>query len=159
PLLEPAGYASKTGTLGVAFVTARPEPTNLFTAAAHANSNNLPLLFIPGHQSIKELGIPQCQDSSAYLADLADMFRPATLYSKLVERGDHFGTIFNHAISIALSGPRGPVHLCIPFDLPVSYNHLPLPTRDLVYISVAHVSLNNTSICPHCAQDTSLTYR
>lgn len=114
---EAAGYALKTGKLGVAFGTSGPGGTNLLTAAAHAKANNLPVLFITGHQSIKELGIPQCQDSSSFLADLADMFRPATLYSKLIERGDHFSTIFNHAISIALSGNRGPVHLCIPFDV------------------------------------------
>ncbi|WP_052414670.1 thiamine pyrophosphate-binding protein [Paenibacillus sp. FSL R5-0345] len=114
---EAAGYALKTGKIGVAFGTSGPGGTNLLTAAAHAKANNLPVLFITGHQSIKELGIPQCQDSTSFLADLADMFRPATLYSKLIERGDHFSTIFNHAISIALSGNRGPVHLCIPFDV------------------------------------------
>lgn len=111
------GYALKTGSLGVAFGTSGPGGTNLLTAAAHAKANNLPVLFITGHQSIKELGIPQCQDSSSYLADLADMFRPATLFSKLVERGDHFSTIFNHALSIALGDKKGPVHLCIPFDV------------------------------------------
>ena len=114
---EASGYALKTKKLGVAFGTSGPGGTNLLTAAAHAKANNLPVLFITGHQSIKELGIPQCQDSSSYLADLAEMFRPATLFSKLVERGDHFSTIFNHAISIAMSGKRGPVHLCIPFDV------------------------------------------
>lgn len=112
-----SGYALKTGSLGVAFGTSGPGGTNLLTAAAHAKANNLPVLFITGHQSIKELGIPQCQDSSSYLADLADMFRPATLFSKLVERGDHFSTIFNHALSIALGDRKGPVHLCIPFDV------------------------------------------
>lgn len=111
------GYALKTGSLGVAFGTSGPGGTNLLTAAAHAKANNLPVLFITGHQSIKELGIPQCQDSTSYLADLADMFRPATLFSKLVERGDHFSTIFNHALSIALGDKKGPVHLCIPFDV------------------------------------------
>ncbi|MBW4082869.1 thiamine pyrophosphate-dependent enzyme [Paenibacillus sp. S150] len=114
---EAAGYALKTGRLGVAFGTSGPGGTNLLTAAAHAKANNLPVLFITGHQSVKELGIPQCQDSSAFLADLADIFRPATLFSKLVERGDNFGAIFNHAISVALGGQRGPVHLCIPFDV------------------------------------------
>lgn len=114
---EASGYALKTNNLGVAFGTSGPGGTNLLTAAAHAKANNLPVLFITGHQSIKELGIPQCQDSSTFLADLAEMFRPATLYSKLIERGDHFSTIFNHAISIALSDNRGPVHLCIPFDV------------------------------------------
>ncbi|KGE17858.1 thiamine pyrophosphate-binding protein [Paenibacillus wynnii] len=114
---EASGYALKTGTLGVAIGTSGPGGTNLLSAAAHAKANNLPVLFITGHQSIKELGIPQCQDSSSYLADLAEMFRPATLFSKLIERGDHFSTIFNHAISLALSGKRGPVHLCIPFDV------------------------------------------
>lgn len=114
---EAAGYALKTGRLGVAFGTSGPGGTNLLTAAAHAKANNLPVLFITGHQSIKELGIPQCQDSSSYLADLADMFKPATLFSKLVERGDNLPTIFNHAISLALGPVRGPVHLCLPFDV------------------------------------------
>ncbi len=112
-----AGYALQTGRLGVVFGTSGPGGTNLLTAAAHAKANNLPVLFITGHQSIKELGLPQCQDSTSYLADLADMFRPATLFSKLVERADHFPTLFNHAIAAALEGKGGPVHLCIPFDV------------------------------------------
>ncbi|WP_336760815.1 thiamine pyrophosphate-binding protein [Paenibacillus sp. USHLN196] len=112
-----AGYALQTGKLGVAFATSGPGGTNLLTAAAHAKANNLPVLFITGHQSIQELGLPQCQDSSSYLADLAEMFRPATLFSKLVERGDHFGTLLNHALSIALGPNKGPVHLCLPFDV------------------------------------------
>lgn len=112
-----SGYALQTGKLGVAFATSGPGGTNLLTAAAHAKANNLPVLFITGHQSIQELGLPQCQDSSSYLADLAEMFRPATLFSKLVERGDHFGTLLNHALSIALGPNKGPVHLCIPFDI------------------------------------------
>ncbi|BCG59309.1 acetolactate synthase, large subunit, biosynthetic type [Paenibacillus sp. URB8-2] len=130
---EASGYALKTGNLAVAFGTSGPGGTNLLTAAAHAKANNLPVLFITGHQSIKELGIPQCQDSSSYLADLAEMFRPATLFSKLVERGDHFSTIFNHAISIALSGQRGPVHLCIPFDVqtePLEECRIVIPERE-----------------------------
>ncbi|MNB81536.1 Acetolactate synthase large subunit IlvB1 [compost metagenome] len=136
-----AGYALKTGNLGVAFGTSGPGGTNLLTAAAHAKANNLPVLFITGHQSIKELGLPQCQDSSSYLADLADMFRPATLFSKLVERADHFATIFNHAISAALSGKRGPVHLCIPFDVQaelIEECRIVLPERESL------VSLANT---------------
>ncbi|MDQ0721570.1 acetolactate synthase-1/2/3 large subunit [Paenibacillus sp. W4I10] len=112
-----SGYALQTGKLGVAFATSGPGGTNLLTAAAHAKANNLPVLFITGHQSIQELGLPQCQDSSSYLADLAEMFKPATLFSKLVERGDHFGTLLNHALSIALGPNKGPVHLCIPFDV------------------------------------------
>lgn len=112
-----SGYALQTGKLGVAFATSGPGGTNLLTAAAHAKANNLPVLFITGHQSIQELGLPQCQDSSSYLADLAEMFRPATLFSKLVERGDHFSTILNHALSIALGPNKGPVHLCLPFDV------------------------------------------
>ncbi|WP_338708279.1 thiamine pyrophosphate-binding protein [Paenibacillus amylolyticus] len=112
-----SGYALQTGKLGVAFATSGPGGTNLLTAAAHAKANNLPVLFITGHQSIQELGLPQCQDSTSYLADLAEMFRPATLFSKLVERGDHFGTLLNHALSIALGPNKGPVHLCIPFDV------------------------------------------
>ncbi|MDN8590016.1 thiamine pyrophosphate-binding protein [Paenibacillus sp. 11B] len=112
-----SGYALQTGKLGVAFATSGPGGTNLLTAAAHAKANNLSVLFITGHQSIQELGLPQCQDSSSYLADLAEMFRPATLFSKLVERGDHFSTILNHALSIALGPNKGPVHLCLPFDV------------------------------------------
>ncbi|XMB28637.1 thiamine pyrophosphate-binding protein [Paenibacillus sp. BR2-3] len=151
---EASGYALKTGNLGVAFGTSGPGGTNLLTAAAHAKANNLPVLFITGHQSIKELGIPQCQDSSSYLADLAEMFRPATLFSKLVERGDHFGTIFNHAISIALSGKRGPVHLCLPFDVQterLEECNIIIPEREFL-VSFANIdrviSAINNSINP-----------
>lgn len=126
------GYALTNNNLGVVVATSGPGGTNLVTAAAHAKMNCLPVLFITGHQSATEMGIPQCQDSSQFGIDLAEIMKPVTLFSTMVTRADTFPAILTYALREALTGRKGPVHLCIPFDVmisPVSEPHIHLPSR------------------------------
>lgn len=114
------GYAFTTNNLSVVVATSGPGGTNLVTAAAHAKMNCLPVLFITGHQSVAESGIPQCQDSSQFGIDLAEIMKPVTLFSTMVTRGESFPAILAYALREALIGRKGPVHLCIPFDVMIS---------------------------------------
>lgn len=114
---EAAGYAMFAETLGVAIVTSGPGGTNALTSAAQAKAFNLPLLFITGQPSASDSGKPLGQDSSQFGTDLVNMFASVTRFSARVERPDVLQLYLQHAIEAAFSGPRGPVHLCIPFDV------------------------------------------
>ncbi|GGG20576.1 thiamine pyrophosphate-binding protein [Paenibacillus aceti] len=132
------GYAFTNHRLGVVVATSGPGGTNLVTAAAHAKMNCLPVLFITGHQSVAEMGIPQCQDSSQFGIDLAEIMKPVTLFSTMVTRADNFPAIFTYALRQAMTGRKGPVHLCIPFDVmisPVADPTIYLPSGNINYIA------------------------
>lgn len=132
------GYALTNNNLGVVVATSGPGGTNLVTAAAHAKMNCLPVLFITGHQSVAEMGIPQCQDSSQFGIDLVEIMKPVTLFSTMVTRADTFPAILTYALREALADRKGPVHLCIPFDVmisPVSESHIHLPSSGIDYIA------------------------
>jgi len=132
------GYALTNNKLGVVVATSGPGGTNLVTAAAHAKMNCLPVLFITGHQSVAEMGIPQCQDSSQFGIDLAEILKPVTLFSTMVTRADSFPAILTYALREAMTGRKGPVHLCIPFDVMVSSvsdTTIHFPSTDIDYIA------------------------
>lgn len=111
------GFALQNQTLGVAFGTSGPGGTNLLTAAGQAMANNVPVLFITGQASAKNIGMSYSQDSSQFGANLVKMFEPVTKYSARVERGDSFENHLKHAIEKAFSQVKGPVHLSIPLDV------------------------------------------
>jgi acetolactate synthase-1/2/3 large subunit len=114
---EASGYALAKRTIGVAIGTSGPGGTNLITSAAQAKEFGLPVLFITGQPSIQETGRALSQDSSQFGADLVKMFEPVTLFSARIERGDLLPLFLRHAIEKACTGEKGPVHLCIPFDV------------------------------------------
>ncbi|NBI30253.1 thiamine pyrophosphate-binding protein [Chengkuizengella marina] len=112
-----AGYALRKKTLGVAIGTSGPGATNLLTSAAQARTYHAPVLFITGHPCMKDTGKAQGQDSTFFGTDVTKMFEPVTLFSARVERADLLQTYLTHAISTALEGAKGPVHLSIPLDV------------------------------------------
>lgn len=127
---EASGYALATKTMGIAIGTSGPGGTNLITAAAQAKEFQLPVLFITGQPSMRETGRALSQDSSQFGADLVKMFEPVTLFSARIERGDLLYLYLKHALEKAYTGEKGPVHLCIPFDVlmeEVESFYLPLP--------------------------------
>ena len=141
---EASGYALMNQKIGVAVGTSGPGGTNLLTAAGQAKASNIPLLIITGHPSMKDTGKAMGQDSSLFGADLVDMFKSVTKFSARIERGDMLQPFLQHALEKALSGVKGPVHLCIPFDilleeiepfeleLPVNYKMTSPKTREVV---------------------------
>jgi acetolactate synthase-1/2/3 large subunit len=129
---EAAGYALTKKTLGVAIGTSGPGGTNMLTAAGQAKAYHQPVLFITGHPPILGTGAAQGQDSSRFGTDLVKMFEPVTLFSARVDRAELFPMYLRHAIEKAFTGSRGPVHLCIPYDVyqeEMESFDLPLPTH------------------------------
>ncbi|MBD0383200.1 thiamine pyrophosphate-binding protein [Paenibacillus sedimenti] len=127
---EASGYALAKKTMGVAIGTSGPGGTNLITAAGQAKEFQLPVLFITGQPSMKDTGRALSQDSSQFGTDLVKMFEPVTLFSARIERGDLLPLYLKHALEKAYAGEKGPVHLCIPFDVlmeEVESFCLPLP--------------------------------
>jgi acetolactate synthase-1/2/3 large subunit len=127
---EASGYALAKKTMGIAIGTSGPGGTNLITAAGQAKEFQLPVLFITGQPSMQETGRALSQDSSQFGADLVKMFEPVTLFSARIERGDLLHLYLKHALEKAYTGEKGPVHLCIPFDVlmeEVETFYLPLP--------------------------------
>lgn len=127
---EASGYALANKKLGIAIGTSGPGGTNLITAAGQAKEFQLPVLFITGQPSMQDTGRALSQDSSQFGADLVKMFEPVTLFSARIERGDLFHLYLKHALEKAYTGEKGPVHLCIPFDVlmeEVEDFYLPLP--------------------------------
>ncbi|WP_035101757.1 thiamine pyrophosphate-binding protein [Aneurinibacillus terranovensis] len=114
-----AGYslAKNRKTPGVAIGTSGPGGTNMLTAAGQAKAFHLPVLFITGQPSAGESGKALGQDSSHFSTDLVKMFEPVTLFSARVERADLVPMYLRHAMEKAMTHVKGPVHLCIPFDV------------------------------------------
>ncbi|MFB9758567.1 thiamine pyrophosphate-binding protein [Ectobacillus funiculus] len=112
-----SGYSLMNDSIGVAIGTSGPGGTNLLTAAAQAKAWHLPVVFITGHPSAKDMGKPFGQDSSAFGTDLIKMFEPVTKFSARIDRAESFKGIFSHAIESALYGVKGPVHLSLPMDV------------------------------------------
>ncbi|MCZ8511950.1 thiamine pyrophosphate-binding protein [Paenibacillus filicis] len=112
-----AGYSLMKRTLGVAIGTSGPGGTNLLTAAGQAKAYHLPLLILTGQPSAEDSGKAMGQDSSSFGTDLVKMFEPVTLFSARVERPDLLERYLQHAVEKACTGIRGPVHLCVPFDI------------------------------------------
>ncbi|MFW5437538.1 thiamine pyrophosphate-binding protein [Paenibacillus apiarius] len=124
------GYAMTHQTLGVAIGTSGPGGTNMLTAAGQAQAYNMPVLFITGQPSIRDSGKALGQDSSPFTTDLVKMFEPVTVFSARIEREDLVARYLQHAVEQALTGVRGPVHLCVPFDIlmaDIEPFDLPLP--------------------------------
>lgn len=127
---EASGYALGSKGIGVAIGTSGPGGTNLITAAGQAREFQLPVLFITGQPSMQDTGRALSQDSSQFGTDLVKMFEPVTLFSARIERGDLLPLYLRHAIEKAFTGEKGPVHLCIPFDVlmeEIEPFHVPLP--------------------------------
>lgn len=112
-----SGYSLMNNSIGVAIGTSGPGGTNLLTAAAQAKAWHLPVIFITGHPSAKDMGKPFGQDSSTFGTDLVKMFESVTKFSARIDRAESFKSIFSHAIEKALYGVKGPVHLSIPMDV------------------------------------------
>jgi len=135
---EAAGYALTKKTLGVAIGTSGPGGSNMITAAGQAKAYHLPVLFLTGHPPIHSTGTAQGQDSSPFGTDLVKLFEPVTLFSARVDRPELFPIYLRHAIEKAMTGTKGPVHLCIPFDVyleEIESFYLPLPSNALPVIS------------------------
>jgi acetolactate synthase-1/2/3 large subunit len=121
-----AGFAADvTGRLGnapgLAIATLGPGATNLATGVGCAWLDRSPLVAITCNLNTDQLGrrIQMWIDHHA-------LFRPITKSTQRLKPG-HVGAMVNDAIALAMSEPRGPVHLDLPEDVALARTSEPLP--------------------------------
>jgi acetolactate synthase-1/2/3 large subunit len=124
-----AGFAADvtgrmTGTPGLCIATLGPGATNLATGVGNAWLDRSPLIAITCNLNTDQLGrrIQMWIDHHA-------LFAPITKASFRLEHGKIVETV-NGAIHIALSEPRGPVHLDLPEDVALKLAHAELSNSE-----------------------------
>ena len=100
-----------TGQPGVAMYTT-PGFANAIPALANATHSGSPLLSISGSSELHELGRGSMQE-----IDQIGMARPTTKGAWMVTDARRIPDMIAHALRVAYSGRRGPVHLTIPLDV------------------------------------------
>lgn len=120
-----AGFAADvtgrmTGKPGLCIATLGPGATNLTTGVGNAWLDRSPMIAITCNLNTDQLG-----RRIQMWIDHHTLFKPITKASFRLEPGKIAETV-NEAIRIAMSEPRGPVHLDLPEDVAVA------PTREKV---------------------------
>lgn len=100
-----------TGEPGVAMYTT-PGFSNAIPGLANALHSESPLLSISGSAELAELGRGAMQE-----IDQVGMARPVTKGAWMVTDTRRIPDMIAHALRVAYSGRRGPVHLTIPVDI------------------------------------------
>jgi acetolactate synthase-1/2/3 large subunit len=106
-------YARLTGKLGVCMGTVGPGATDMVPGVGAAWADNIPILVITPQLSKKEEGLGSLQGG----IDHTTMFQPITKYQKHIHNPDKLEHFLHRAISEAISGRPGPVHLDIVVDV------------------------------------------
>jgi acetolactate synthase I/II/III large subunit len=105
-------YARLTAGFGVALVTGGQGFTNAAAGLPTALAADSPVLLLSGDTPTTEVGRGSFQE-----LDQVAMSRPVTKQSMRAETPDDLGNGIARAISTALSGRHGPVHVALPSDL------------------------------------------
>jgi acetolactate synthase-1/2/3 large subunit len=121
-----AGFAADvtgrmTGAPGFCLATLGPGATNLATGVGNAWLDRSPMIAITCNLNTDQLGrrIQMWIDHHA-------LFKPITKATLALKRGAIAETL-THAISLALSEPKGPVHLDLPEDVALAATNEPVP--------------------------------
>ncbi|MCU0270220.1 MAG: thiamine pyrophosphate-binding protein [Acidimicrobiales bacterium] len=107
------GYARATGGLGVAFATAGPGFTNIYTALASAHLDRVPLLVLTSSPPQREAELNVLQGGLDQLAAA----RPVSRWVHRVTSTSRIPDLVCLAVRHALCGVPGPVVLELPIDV------------------------------------------
>jgi acetolactate synthase I/II/III large subunit len=108
-------YTRITGIPSVCVGSSGPGAMNLVTAAANAQEEKLPIIFITGLVPSTKLGKGGAQE-----LDANPVFSSITKYSTTVFDAHELVETIAAAYSIAVQGVPGPVHIQIPIDIQMS---------------------------------------
>src|SRR5215469_12174326 len=121
-----AGFAADvmgrmTGAPGLAIATLGPGATNLTTGVGCAFLDRSPLIALTCNLNTDQLGrrIQMWIDHHA-------LFQPITKTTLQLKEGAIVDTV-THAIAVAMSEPKGPVHLDLPEDVALAATNEPVP--------------------------------
>lgn len=105
-------WAQLTGEIGVALVTAAPGITNCLSPVFSARLAESPILLLSGDSPLSQDGMGAFQE-----LDQIDVTKKLVKKSMRLESAQDIDQNITSAISLALSGRPGPVHIAMPFDL------------------------------------------
>jgi acetolactate synthase-1/2/3 large subunit len=105
-------WGRMTGQLGVAAVSSGPGHTNALTGLSNAYWDGGPMLLISGCSPLSTRGMDHFQE-----LDQVGLAKPVTKYASLVRHVEALQHELNTALSAAVMGRPGPVHLTIPVDV------------------------------------------
>jgi acetolactate synthase-1/2/3 large subunit len=113
--------ARMTGTPGFCLATLGPGATNLTTGVGNAWLDRSPMIALTCNLSTDQLGrrIQMWIDHHA-------LFSPITKATLVLKCGA-IGETLTHALGLALSEPKGPVHLDLPEDVALATTNEPVP--------------------------------
>jgi len=112
-----AGYARKTGRLGVAMVTSGPGALNALNALATAHAEGLPVLLLAGEVSRGRQAKGALQDGGAHGLDLVHVARPITkITAELTDANAALPQLL-HVISTMKQGRPGAALVTCPLDV------------------------------------------
>ncbi|MBP1687153.1 MAG: bznB [Deltaproteobacteria bacterium] len=107
------GYARATGGIGVAFATAGPGFTNVFSALANAYVDRIPMLLLTSSPPLREAELNVLQGNFDQLAAASAVTR----WAHRVTTASRIPDLIALAIRHATAGVRGPVLLEFPIDV------------------------------------------
>lgn len=102
------GYARARRGVGVCMSTVGPGAVNLVAGIAASYKAGTPVIAITGIHDKKML-----ERDSFHEIDQVGVFKPITKWSAYVHEAEKIPEMLRKAFRIALSGPKGPVHLAI----------------------------------------------
>jgi len=105
-------WAQLTGEIGVALVTAAPGITNCLSPVFSARLAESPILLLSGDSPVSQDGMGAFQE-----LDQIEVTAKLVKKSLRLSRTEEIDQDITSAITLALSGRPGPVHIAMPFDL------------------------------------------
>ncbi|MBD3182179.1 hypothetical protein GF312_07800 [Candidatus Poribacteria bacterium] len=105
-------WGRMTGKLGVVAVSSGPGHTNTVTGVANSFWDGGPMLLISGCSSLQTRGMDNFQE-----IDQVGIMSPITKYANMVKNIETLQVELDTALSTAVNGRPGPVHLTIPNDV------------------------------------------
>ncbi len=105
-------YAQVLSKPGVALVTAAPGFANTLGALYSASMSETPLILLSGDSPVASTGKRAFQEFPQVMAA-----SPFVKFSQRVEAGSDLAAAWQQALSCAVDGTPGPVHLALPFDV------------------------------------------
>lgn len=105
-------YGRLSGKPGIAMVTGGPGHANAVAGLYSALAADSPMVLLSGHAPTDELGLGAFQELPQ-----ADLARPVTKASWMVQRAEDLEHDIRRAIALAVAGRPGPVHVSLPTDL------------------------------------------
>ena len=109
------GAAKATGQSQVVAVTSGPGATNVVTAIADAYYDSVPVVFLTGQVGTKDLGY-EVRQRGFQQTPVVEMTQPITKSSTYGQSPTDLVHQFYRALSIAISGRRGPCLVDMPMD-------------------------------------------